>query len=70
MSRWGLSSIDISAPHSVAGSLPSTGRRQSKRVSRLGMKLAWKYAMLPLPSAKIVLFEELVCNSMISLNDL
>ena len=27
------------------------------------MKLEWKYAMLPSASAKIVLFDELVCSS-------
>src|SRR2546423_15220394 len=44
-SRWGVSSTDIRPRHSVAGSLPSTGRVQSKRVSRVGMKVAWKQAM-------------------------
>jgi hypothetical protein len=34
------------------------------------MKFAWKYAMLPELSAKIVLFDEFVCRSIVCLNDL
>src|SRR6478672_6690690 len=59
----GLSSTECSPFHSVAGSLPSTGFVQSKRGSRRGTKLAWKYAMSPSASAKMVLFDELVCSS-------
>src|SRR5215208_2311845 len=60
LSRCGDSST-VSRPfHSVAGSLPSTGFVQSNFGSRFGMKFAWKYAMLPLLSAKIVLFDEFV----------
>jgi hypothetical protein len=33
------------------------------------MKLPWKYAMSPSLSAKIVLFEELVCSYIDCLND-
>ena len=52
------------------GVLPSTGRVQLKDVSRRGMKLEWKYAMLPLASAKMVLLDEFVCSSITSRNDL
>src|SRR5688572_22611216 len=55
--------------HSVRGSLPTTGRDQSKLMSRFGTKLAWKYAIFPLASAKIVLFEELVYSSIVLRND-
>jgi len=57
LSKLGDSSIERRPFHSVAGSLPSTGCFQSKRGSRLGMKLAWKYAMFPSASAKFVLFD-------------
>ena len=40
--RFGLSSVDSGAAHSVAGSLPSTGLVQSNFGSRLGMKFEWK----------------------------
>ena len=60
---FGDSSTDSTPCHSVRGSLPSTGRVQSKDVSRRGMKLEWKYAMSPLASAKVVLFDEFVCSS-------
>jgi hypothetical protein len=59
----GLSSTDRSAPHSVAGLLPSTGFDQSNLGSRFGMKFAWKYAMSPSALAKMVLFDEFVCMS-------
>ncbi|MNC99689.1 hypothetical protein D3C83_180560 [compost metagenome] len=39
---FGLSSKPCTPCHSVAGSLPSTGRLQSKRGLRRGTKLAWK----------------------------
>src|SRR5688572_13419139 len=67
-STSGDSSTDSTSPHSVDGSLPSTGFDQSKRGSRFGMKFAWKYAMFPSASAKIVLFEEFVCRSIVCLN--
>ena len=59
----GVSSTDKRPRHSVAGLLPSTGRVQSKLVSRRGMKFPWKYAMSPSALAKIVLLDELVCRS-------
>src|SRR5437762_1709178 len=69
-SRLGVCSIDRMPFHSVAGSLPSTGFVQSNFVSRFGMKFAWKYAMSPSASAKIVLFDEFVCSSIVSRNSL
>src|SRR5205807_6664603 len=69
-SNFGDSSTDNRPCQSVAGSLPSTGLVQSNLGSRRGIKLPWKYAMSPSASAKIVLFEEFVCRSIICLNDL
>src|SRR6476646_5119693 len=72
-SAWrprGDSVTDSEPCHSVLGSLPSTGRVQSKDVSRRGMKLEWKYAMSPLASAKVVLFDEFVCSSIVWRKDL
>src|SRR6476620_10863020 len=67
---FGVSSTDSTPFHSVRGSLPSTGRVQSNDVSRLGMKLEWKYAMSPSASAKVVLLDEFVCSSIVLRNDL
>src|SRR5215471_20278053 len=69
-SRCGVSSTERSPCQSVAGLLPSTGFVQSKVVSRRGMKFEWKYAMSPSASAKIVLFDELVCSSIVCRNSL
>src|SRR4051812_1008037 len=60
---FGLSLTLCNPFHSVAGLLPSTGRRQSNDVSRRGTKLACRYAMLPCASANKVLFDELLCSS-------
>src|SRR5262249_10153806 len=49
--RPGVSSIDSRPFHSEAGSLPSTGLLQSYFGSRRGMKLEWKYAIVPSASA-------------------
>ena len=49
--RFGVSSIDINGPHSVAGSLPSTGLLQSNFGSRFGMKFEWKLPIVPSASA-------------------
>ena len=69
-SRFGDSSMECASPHSVAGSLPSTGAVQLNFGLRFGMKFAWKYAMLPSASAKMVLFEEFVWSSIEFLNSL
>src|SRR5678815_1296481 len=68
-STFGLSSIESTPFHSVAGLLPSTGRFQSNDVLRLGMKFEKKKAMFPSLSANTVLLDEFVCSSIVSRNE-